>query len=96
MIWLPAGLGALSSCFLHARELWLNDLQWSQKTLSLQLDLMCPCSLHLKHMGPFLLSEEFGEMFLRKPLRLVGTVVDLCVAMPVVMPMLLMCLHGAL
>ena len=82
-IWLPAGLGVLSGCFLHARELWLNVLQRSQKTLSLQLDLMCPHSLHLKHVSPLLLS-------------IVIMLVGLCVTVPIVVPMLLLCLHGVL
>ena len=73
----------LSGCFLHARELWLNVLQRSQKTLSLQLNLMCPRSPHLKHVGPPLFS-------------VVITLVVLCVTVPNVVPVLLLCCHGVL
>ena len=47
-------------------------------------------------MGPFLLTEEFGEMLLCRPLRLVGPVDVLCVAVLVAVPVLLLCLHGSL
>ena len=73
----------LSGCFLHARELWLNVLQKSQKTLSVQLNLKCPRSPHLKHMGPPLLSVAI-------------TLIVLCVAEPTVVPVLLLCHHGVL
>ena len=77
-IWLPVGLGVLLGCFLQARELWLNVLQESQKTLLVQLNLKCPRSPHLKHIGPLLLSVPV-------------TLVDLCV--PTVVPALLLCHH---
>ena len=73
----------LSACFLYARELWLNVLQRSQKTLSLQLNLMCPRSPHLKHVGPPLFS-------------VVVTLVVLCVTVPIVVHVLLLCCHGVL
>ena len=47
-------------------------------------------------MGPFLLSEEFGEMLLCRPLRLVGLVDVLCVAMLVDAFVPLLHLHGSL
>ena len=47
-------------------------------------------------MGPFLLSDEFGEMLLHKSLRLVGMLASLCVVVPIVVPVLLMCLHSVL
>ena len=71
----------LSVCFLQARELWLNVLQESQKTLSVQLNLKCPRSPHLKHIGPLLLSVAI-------------TLVVLCV--PTVVPALLLCHHVVL
>ena len=73
----------LSDCFLHAFELWLNDLQRSQNTLSLQLYLTYPRSPHLKHYGPPLFS-------------VVAVLVVLCVAVPNVVPVLALCLHGVL
>ena len=54
-----------------------------KKTLSLQLNLMCPRSPHLKHVGLLLLS-------------VVITLVVLCVTVPTVVPMLLLCHHGVL
>ena len=51
---------------------------------------------NLKHVGPFLLSEEFGEMLLCRPLRLVGPVDVLCVAVLVAVPIPLLHLHGSL
>ena len=75
------GLGVLSGCFLQARELWLNVLQESQKTLSVQLNLKCPRSPHLKHIGPLLPSVPV-------------TLIVLCV--PTVVPALLLCRHVVL
>ena len=80
-IWLPVGLGVLSGCFLQARELWLYVLQESQKTLSVQLNLKCPRSPHLKHIGLLLLSVPV-------------TLVVLCV--PTIVPALLLCRHVVL
>ena len=62
-MWLLVGLGMLLCSLLHAFVSWLWVLHSVHKTLSLQSDLMWPCSPHLKHMGPFLASEEFGELF---------------------------------
>ena len=59
----------------------MDVLQNSQKTLSVQLNLKCPRSPHLKHMGPLLLSVAV-------------TLVVLCVTVPTVMPVLLLCRHG--
>ena len=47
-------------------------------------------------MGPFLLSEEFGKMSLSRPLRLVGPVDVLCVAVLVDVFVPLLRLHGSL
>ena len=62
-MWLPVGLGVLLWYFLQALMSWFGLLQCVQKTLSLLHSiLMWPCSPHLKHVGPFLLSKEFGEL----------------------------------
>ena len=55
---------------------------------------MWPCSPHLKPTGPFLLSEDFGEMLLCRPFRLVGPVDILCITVFVIVPVLSLCLHG--
>ena len=47
-------------------------------------------------MGPFLLSEEFGEMLLCRPLQLVDPVDVVCVAVLVDVPVLLLCLLRSL
>ena len=49
----------------------------------MQLNLKCPHSPHLKHMGPLLLSVAV-------------TLAVLCVTVPTVVPMLLLCHHGVL
>ena len=62
-MWLPLGLGVLLWNFLQALMSWFGLLQCVQKTLSLlHSSLMWPCSPHLKRVGPFLLSEMFGEL----------------------------------
>ena len=62
-MWLPVGLGVLLWNFLQALMLWFGLLQCVQKTLSLlHLILMWPCSPHLEHVGPFLLSEVFSKL----------------------------------
>ena len=60
-MWLLVGLGVPFVSFLHTLLLWLFLLQWLQNTLIMHSCLMLPCSLHLKHVGPFLLLDEFGE-----------------------------------
>ena len=66
-----------------------------QKTLSLHYILMWPCSPHLKHVGPFLLSEEFGEL-LWGLLRPVGLVVRPCRFVCMAVFVSLLYLHGSL
>ena len=73
-MWLLVGLGVPFVSFLHALLLWLLLLQWLQNTLLMHSCLMWPCSPHLKHVGLFLLLDEFGEL-LKNPLRPVGLVV---------------------
>ena len=45
-------------------------------------------------MGPFLLSDEFGEMLLCRPLWLVGSISVLCVVVPVATFVSVLRLHG--
>ena len=65
--WLFIGLGVLFLSFLHVLSQWLPLLQLMQNTLFVHSFLMWPCSPHLKHVGQFLLFDEFGES-LNKPL----------------------------
>ena len=94
-MWLFVGLGTLLCCLLHTFMSWLWDLQSVQKTLSLQSDLTWPCSPHLKHVGPFLVSEEFAELSW-KPLRLIGLVVHPCVVIYKAAFVLFLCLNRSL
>ena len=57
---------------------------------------MWPCSPHLKHVGPFLESEEFGKLLLCRPLRLVGLVDILWGAVLVAVLGMLFHLHRSL
>ena len=57
---------------------------------------MWPCSPHLKHVGPFLESEEFGELLLCRPLRPVGLVDVLCGIVFVFVSGMLFLLHRSL
>ena len=87
-MWLFIGLGVLFVSFLHVLLQWLPLLQLLQNTPFVHLFLMWPCSLHLKHVGPFLLFDEFGES-LNKPLRSailvmrVGNICCVAVSLPV-------------
>ena len=68
----------------------------AKNSLSLHSALMWPCSLHLKHVGLFLVSEEFGKLLLCRPLQPVGLVDILCGAVLVAIFAPLLHLHGSL
>ena len=57
---------------------------------------MWSCSPHLKHVGPFLKSEEFGELVLCRTLRPVGLVDVLWGAVLAAVLGMLFHLHGSL
>ena len=67
-----------------------------QNTLLLHSALMWPCSLHLKHVGPFLRSGGFGELSFCSPLRSVGLVVGLWLIAFELVFVVLFRLHGLL